>query len=96
MEGWAWIDKEQLDQYVGFTDIEFNPNRSINCQARSCALFLTLVRRNLLEDVIASPTSFIQVITKYRYEPSFREHAVSVGPPESASATLLFGERSRL
>ena len=27
--------------YDGFTDIEFNPARSINCQARSCALFVS-------------------------------------------------------
>lgn len=28
--------------YEAFTDIEFNPKKSINCQARSCALFVSL------------------------------------------------------
>jgi hypothetical protein len=31
----------RLNKYVGFTDIEFNPSKSINCQARSCALFVS-------------------------------------------------------
>jgi len=30
--------------YAGFTDIEFDPDRSVNCQARSCALFVCLTR----------------------------------------------------
>lgn len=31
--------------YDGFTDIEFNPNKSIGCQARSAAIFSSLYRR---------------------------------------------------
>jgi hypothetical protein len=31
----------RLNRYAGFTDIEFNPERSVNCQARSCALFVS-------------------------------------------------------
>lgn len=31
-------EKEELKQYNAFTDIEFNPKRSINTQAKSCAL----------------------------------------------------------
>jgi hypothetical protein len=41
-----WAPK--LYAYGGFTDVEFNPHRSINWQARSCALFLALMRRNLV------------------------------------------------
>lgn len=33
----------------GFTDIYFNPNKSINCQARSVALFIALHKRNLID-----------------------------------------------
>ena len=40
---------EQLCQYDGFTDIEFNPARSINCQAKAAALFLALHRLGLLD-----------------------------------------------
>lgn len=35
--------RETLDQYVWFTDIEFNPNKSINSQARSVALLKALI-----------------------------------------------------
>lgn len=34
-----------LEQYDGFTDIEFNPDKSINCQAYSVALFSSLIRK---------------------------------------------------
>lgn len=34
---------EQLKEYQWFTDIEFNPQKSINCQARSAALLKGIV-----------------------------------------------------
>ena len=40
---------EKLIQYDGFTDIEFNPDKSMNCQAEAAALYVTLARKNLLE-----------------------------------------------
>lgn len=51
-----------LDSYAGFTDIEFNPSRSINCQARSCATFVSLARLHLLESV-TSPAKFLNVLS---------------------------------
>ena len=48
-----WATK--LYEYAGFTDIEFNPHRSINCQARSAALFLSLMKRGLLHEALQSP-----------------------------------------
>jgi hypothetical protein len=54
---------ERFNSYDGFTDIEFNPEKSINCHARSCALFVSLVRKGLLEDAISSPTRFIEVVS---------------------------------
>ena len=38
-------------QYDSFTDIEFNPEKSKNCQARAAALFVALHRKGLLECV---------------------------------------------
>jgi hypothetical protein len=63
-----WLNR--LSVYAGFTDIEFNPSRSINCQARSCALFLSLMSRNLLELAVKSPKDFIKVISHYSYDPT--------------------------
>ena len=41
-----------------FTDIEFNPERSINCQARSVALFCALFHSDQLATALASPENF--------------------------------------
>ncbi len=53
--------REQLQRLLkcaGFTDIEFNPERSLNCQARSCATFVALERRGVLEDAMESFSTF--------------------------------------
>ena len=40
---------EQLLEYNAFSDIEFNPSKSINCQAASAALYKSLTDLELLE-----------------------------------------------
>jgi hypothetical protein len=68
-----WAPK--LYAYAGFTDVEFNPHRSINCQARSCALFLSLMKRNLLDKALESPQAFVQLLLDFDYRPQLRaEH----------------------
>lgn len=45
-------DKAQiLLNYDGFTDIEFNPEKSRNCQAKSCAAYVALHKLGLLDKV---------------------------------------------
>ena len=44
--------------YDAYTDIEFNPDRSINCQARSVALYQALFRLGQLHEALASPDAF--------------------------------------
>lgn len=51
-----WLKKRE--SWAGFTDIEFNPERSINCQARSFAAFISLQRRNLLDEAASSFSTF--------------------------------------
>ena len=53
---------ERLVNYSAFTDIEFNPVRSINCQAYSVALFMSLYVRGLLDDATISKEAFLQTI----------------------------------
>lgn len=36
-------------EYDGFTDIEFNPDKSLNCQARSLAMYVGMNRGNDIE-----------------------------------------------
>ena len=42
---------EGLMEYDAFTDIEFIPDRSINCQAKSAAAFVTLSRLGMLDKI---------------------------------------------
>lgn len=55
-----WL--RRLNKCAGFTDIEFNPERSINCQARSCATFVALERRGLLERATSSFPAFVEIL----------------------------------
>jgi hypothetical protein len=71
-----WATK--LYTYAGFTDIEFNPQRSINCQARSVALFLSLMKRGKLDSALRSPTSFVNTLLCSTYRPALRaEHSAT-------------------
>ncbi|MFT8352784.1 DUF6977 family protein [Clostridium saccharoperbutylacetonicum] len=49
-------------KYTAFTDIEFNPQKSINCQARSVALFISLYKLNLLDFALTSKENFINTL----------------------------------
>lgn len=52
----------RLFDYAGFTDIEFNPEKSINCQARTCALLVSLLRLDCLDDALRSQSDFIAMV----------------------------------
>ncbi len=52
---------QQLLEYYGFSDIEFNPDKSINCQAASAALYKALVERELIDLALSSPEEFIRI-----------------------------------
>lgn len=53
---------EQLIAYDAFTDIVFNPDTSINCQARSAAIYVSLRKNNLLEMALKDEESFLNVV----------------------------------
>ena len=53
---------EELNQYDAFTDIEFNPEKSINCQAYSVALFRALSMRSLIGDVLGDREAYFDII----------------------------------
>lgn len=56
--------KENLTKYDAFTDIEFNPKKSINCQARTCAILVALIKMDLLDKAMQSPKDFIEIVYK--------------------------------
>ncbi len=55
---------DEILAYDTFTDIEFNPNKSINCQARSVAIFVTLSKFNLLDEYLSSQANFLRLYDK--------------------------------
>lgn len=57
---------ERIEDYAAFSDIEFNPEWSINCQAYSAALYVSLSINRCLDDALLSPRSFLK-ITKGQY-----------------------------
>lgn len=52
---------DSVTDFDGFTDIEFNPEKSINCQARSVALYCALYHSDKLESALESQNSFIKL-----------------------------------
>lgn len=55
---------KQVMKFEAFTDIEFNPKKSINCQARSLALYLSLKSRGIVEDIVKDKDDFIEFFKK--------------------------------
>lgn len=47
--------------FDGFTDIEFNPEKSINCQARSVALYQALRNLGKVDYCLRDPVNFISI-----------------------------------
>lgn len=64
-----WLRRNIL-RYAGFTDIEFNPERSINCQARSCALLITLLKNCWIDEAVRSPSAFLRLLSSHHYQPA--------------------------
>ncbi len=53
---------DELLNYDAFTDIEFNPKKSISCQAKTCAILVSLVKQNKIKEAIESKSQFIKTI----------------------------------
>ena len=52
----------EVTGYAAFSDIEFNPKKSINCQARSVALFVSLRDKHLLEEALSDKDAFVHLL----------------------------------
>ena len=49
-------------QYDAFTDIEFNPAKQVNCQARAFAEYLSLLKSARLQDAAADFETFAEML----------------------------------
>lgn len=67
---------EALADYSAFTDIEFNPMRSVNCQAYSVALFCSLRSRRLLDEALSSKTKFLEIVYRRELNNSRQSHGI--------------------
>jgi hypothetical protein len=54
--------RDEIRGYQAFTDIEFNPERSINCQAYTVALYVSLRARGLLGAVAQGRDAFLAIV----------------------------------
>ena len=50
-----------VETYDAFTDIEFNPEKSLNCQAAAAALYRSLVHAGLLDEALSSQEAFLRI-----------------------------------
>lgn len=50
-----------LAEFDCFTDIEFNPKKSLNCQAYAAALYRSLVHAGKLEEALSSKEAFLRL-----------------------------------
>lgn len=57
---------DEIFKYSAFTDIEFNPKKSINCQAYSVALFVSLKQRGLLDEgKLRDKDHFLDLVSRF-------------------------------
>ncbi|EJN18248.1 DarT1-associated NADAR antitoxin family protein [Pseudomonas sp. GM80] len=67
---------DEITSYSAFTDIEFNPEKSMNCQAYSIALFVSLHEQGLLDKAIASKESFLSTVKSSLISNSSQNEAI--------------------
>jgi len=53
--------KNELIKFDAFTDIEYNPSKSLNCQAKACALFVSLYNSDMIDIATNDIKAFISV-----------------------------------
>lgn len=56
---------KQLLEFDTFTDIEFNPQKSFNCQARSVAIAVSLLKNNLIEKYLSDKILFKEIYNSH-------------------------------
>ena len=53
---------EEILKFDAFTDIEFNPKKSLNCQASAAAIFVGLRRANLISEDLKNKEKFREIV----------------------------------
>jgi len=50
---------KEILRFDAFTDIEFNHKKSINCQARAAAMFVSLKKIGIAKEIMAHKEEFV-------------------------------------
>lgn len=53
---------EEILKYDAFTDIVFNPQKSVSTQAKSAAIFVGLSRAGLIDSAVESKENFLKIV----------------------------------
>lgn len=70
---------EKVLYYDAFTDIEFNPQKSINCQAEAVAIYVSLHRQGLLKDALKGKDKFLEIVyPTYNQTTNIVNHQMSI------------------
>ncbi|WP_026496514.1 DarT1-associated NADAR antitoxin family protein [Butyrivibrio sp. WCD3002] len=65
---------EKIIQYDAFTDIEFNPKKSLNCQAEAAAIYVSLYRQGKIALALESKECFKQIVyTESKENPNYTQ-----------------------
>ena len=56
--------QSEISKFGAFTDIEFNPKKSFNCQANSAAIFTSMIKNNVNISSLLNENNFKKKFTK--------------------------------
>jgi len=84
---------QEVLRYSCFTDIEFNPSRSVNCQAYAVALYVSLTACGQLEQALSGRDAFLAVHPPDDPPPLPRRKATS-GSQQTKTATGRSGKKA--
>lgn len=59
----------KICEFQAFSDIEFNPKKSFSCQAKACAILVSLYQANILDTAVESKESFLDIVYPPKKKP---------------------------
>lgn len=87
---------DALMEYDAFTDIVFNPSKSLNCQAEAASIYVALRKANLLDQAMANKKSFIRIVYEEEYvgDTDFHQNGPQEKPEETTEQKLFFKQHN--
>jgi superfamily I DNA/RNA helicase len=70
---------KELVNYNAFTDIEFNPEKSKNCQAEAASVYVGLAKEGLLERALSSKEEFKKIVYENEGRKVAEEKRIALG-----------------